>query len=75
MHNNDQRIDDIPQRATLKVLTPVADRRRGSIDWVLAERLGRARLWEPILTLPVPKGGDDFYPPAIDPLEDKYSGA
>ena len=68
-------IDDLPPRQTLKVLTPVADKRRGSINWVLAERLGRARLWgSTINNLPVPRDGDDFYPPAINPLEDKYSG-
>ncbi|MEX2389243.1 MAG: hypothetical protein WD534_15300 [Phycisphaeraceae bacterium] len=67
--------EDIPPRQTLKVLTPMADKRRGRINWALAERLGRVRLWgTTINNLPVGPGGDDFYPPAINPLEDKYSG-
>ena len=71
-----EQLEDVPPRQTLKVLTPVADKRRGSINWALAERLGRYRLWGDLVNnLPVARGGDDFDPPAIDPREDKYSGA
>ena len=69
-NDDDETIADLPVFPTIRVLR---ERSGPDEDWHEAERLGRQRLWRPILDLPTLEGGDDFYPPATSDKLDAYS--
>ena len=73
-HDEQQPIDDVPMRRSLRPLTCREPTRRQRQQWAEAERLSRERIWEPILGLPHPDGGDDMEPRPPSPVEDKYAG-
>lgn len=67
-HTNTQHgdIDDIPVSTRIQVIRSPQQRLATGLSFEELQRLGSHHYWAPILDLPVPKGGDDVYPPIVN---------